>query len=192
MAAAVTSNPGLTPANFALTNKPGTAASIAVSSGSPQSTKVGTAFAQLLKAIVKDSNGNPVSGVSVTFSAPSQNGASGTFAGDVNTATTDANGIATSVVFTANGNTGGPTMCRRGDEQPGPHYELRPHQYGRRSRIHRFVSGNSQSTEINNAFANPLKVLVKDASNNLLLRSDGHVYRSPPVAPALALPSLVA
>ena len=83
-----------------------TAASIAVSSGSPQSTTVNTAFPAPLKAIVKDAASNPISGVTVTFTAPG-GGASGTFAGGANTAVTDAAGIATSATFTANANAGG-------------------------------------------------------------------------------------
>ena len=45
--------------------------------------------------------GNPVSGVTVTFTPPAS-GASGTFAGGVNTAVTNGSGLATSAVFTAN------------------------------------------------------------------------------------------
>ena len=61
-------------ANYSLKIVKPTAASIAVSSGSGQSAKINTAFASTLKAIVKDSNNNPVSGVSVTFTAPAQSG----------------------------------------------------------------------------------------------------------------------
>src|SRR5207245_5574042 len=60
-----------------------------------------------LQATVKDAFNNPVSGVTVTFAAPGS-GASGTFAGGVNTATTNALGVATAPVFTANGTVGGP------------------------------------------------------------------------------------
>jgi hypothetical protein len=57
---------------------------------------------------VKDSGGNPLPGVTVTFTAPAQNGASGTFAGGVNTATTNASGVATPPAFAANSIAGGP------------------------------------------------------------------------------------
>ena len=60
------------------------------------------AFATNLQAIVKDAGSNPLSGVVVTFAAPGS-GASGAFAGGVVTATTNSNGIATAVAFTANG-----------------------------------------------------------------------------------------
>jgi adhesin/invasin len=81
----------------------GAPATVAPAGGTPQSTTVLTTFAQPLVALVKDAGGNPLSGKSVTFTAPA-GGASGTFAGNTTTATavTDANGRATSPVFTAN------------------------------------------------------------------------------------------
>src|SRR5438093_13023111 len=74
--------------------------------GTPQSATVNTAFAIPLEPTVRDAGNNPVNGVVVTFTAPG-NGASGTFAGGVNTATTT-NGGATSAVFIANATAGGP------------------------------------------------------------------------------------
>jgi clostripain len=82
----------------------GTAASITVFSGAPQSTKVSQPFPSPLQAILKDGGGNPVSGVSVTFAAPTS-GPSGTFAG-LATVTTDSNGIATAPDLTANSQAG--------------------------------------------------------------------------------------
>ena len=98
------SAPGGLSTSFALTNTTGTL-SIAVSSGSPQSAQINTAFGSPLAVIVKDSGNNPVSGVVVTFTAPGS-GASGSFAGAQNTSTTNASGIATSAVFTANATVG--------------------------------------------------------------------------------------
>jgi len=95
------------PANFSLQNTAGMPASISATSGTPQSTAVNTAFGAPLVAQVLDSAGNPVSGVTVTFTAPSS-GASATFAGGVTTATTTASGVATSSVVSANGTVGGP------------------------------------------------------------------------------------
>ena len=80
-----------TAASFTLTNKAGASASVAVSSGSGQSATVTTGFAAPLVAVVTDSFGNPVPGVSVTFAAPAS-GASATLAGSP--AITDANGRA--------------------------------------------------------------------------------------------------
>lgn len=76
------------------------AASIAALSGSRQSAFVGAAFSARLLATVT-TGGSPMSGVVVTFTAPAS-GASGTFAGGVNTAMTDDRGVAASPVFTAN------------------------------------------------------------------------------------------
>jgi hypothetical protein len=96
-----------TPANFALTNTVGPPAQIAITSGTPQTTTVTTAFALPLAVTVKDANGNVTPGVTVTFAAPGS-GASGTFANGVNTAVTNASGVATSGTFTANATSGGP------------------------------------------------------------------------------------
>src|SRR5262249_48885679 len=61
----------VTPANFSLSNTANPPASITATSGTPQSASINTAFAAPLVATVKDSGGNLVSGVTVTFSAPS-------------------------------------------------------------------------------------------------------------------------
>ncbi len=81
---------------------------IAVTSGSGQSTVVSTAFTNPLVATVS-MGGVANAGVAVTFTAPAS-GASGTFTSGSTTAmvTTDANGVATSPAFTANATTGGP------------------------------------------------------------------------------------
>jgi hypothetical protein len=97
-------------AGFAMSNTSGPPFAMTASSGTPQSAAVDTAFADPLVANVTDEFGNPVSGASVTFTAPAS-GVSGTFATsttNTETDTTDANGDATSSTFTANGNAGGP------------------------------------------------------------------------------------
>jgi protocatechuate 3,4-dioxygenase beta subunit len=82
--------------------------SLRLAAGSPQTTKVGSAFVTNLQVELANKSGCTLtgssSGVSVTFSAPS-GGASGTFASTgSNTATvgTDASGTATAPTFTAN------------------------------------------------------------------------------------------
>jgi hypothetical protein len=75
-----------------------------VEAGDDQTTTVGTAFGNVLKAKLIDGLGAPVQGETITFAAPAS-GPSGTFAdggGLTDDATTDANGIATSSVLTAN------------------------------------------------------------------------------------------
>jgi hypothetical protein len=69
---------------------------------------INTAFATVLKAVVKDLTGNPVPGIAVTFAGPGS-GASGSFAGPPEVLT-DASGVATAPSFVANGTTGSYTV----------------------------------------------------------------------------------
>ena len=88
--------------NFAMTNTPGAAASIAVNAGDNQSATITLNFATSLSVIVKDAGGNVVPGAVVTFAAPTT-GASGLFGASTSTtATTNASGIATAATFKAN------------------------------------------------------------------------------------------
>ncbi len=83
-------------------SSPGTAASITATAGTHSSAAVDTAFATAFQAVVDDQYGNPVSGVSVTFTAPTS-GAGGNFAGSTTTTvTTNSSGVATAPAFTAN------------------------------------------------------------------------------------------
>src|ERR1700730_605291 len=82
---------------------PGSPASISVVN-QPISFPINSSPGVPLVAKVVDANGNAVSGVTVTFWPQGQgNGASCIFAGGVNTAVTDVNGLATSAAITANG-----------------------------------------------------------------------------------------
>src|SRR5579871_4713288 len=100
-------------ASFNLTNTPvptPAPGSIAASAGTPQSTPVGAQFGVALQALVKDTNGNPYSGATVTFTAPGS-GASATFSGSATaTAVTNSNGIATAPALTANSQSGSYTV----------------------------------------------------------------------------------
>ncbi len=146
-------------ASFSLTNTAGPAATITATSGSGQSASADTAFAAPLVATVLDNGSNPVSGVTVTFTAPSS-GASGTFAGGVRTATTNASGVATSGVFTANETAGGPytvTATVGGVSTPAD-FSL--------TNTAALItvtatSGSGQSAAINSAFSAPLVATVK-------------------------------
>ena len=73
---------------------------LTVIAGSPQSATVNTAFATAFKVQITDALHNPISGVTVTFTAPST-GASGTFSSNA-VLTTDATGSVTASTFTAN------------------------------------------------------------------------------------------
>jgi hypothetical protein len=103
----LTTNPG-----YALTNKAAAPEAITATAGTPQTATVNTAFATQLTATVTDIYGNPVAGETVTFTAPAS-GASGTFAGGVNTAKTNAEGVATAPIFTANGTVGSYTVTAK-------------------------------------------------------------------------------
>ncbi|MEP0518613.1 MAG: autotransporter domain-containing protein [Hyphomicrobiales bacterium] len=79
-------------------------ANLSITSGDNQSAQTGMPFANSLIATVTDSGSNPVSGVSVTFTAPSS-GASLTFAAtgtNTQTVVTNSSGQAISSVVTAN------------------------------------------------------------------------------------------
>ena len=79
---------------------------------------MGTAFANPLVVKDVDQYGNPVSGVTVTFTPPGT-GASGTFTTSA-TAVTNASGVATSNTYTANTTAGAPTTS-----WPRPRVRLR-------------------------------------------------------------------
>jgi hypothetical protein len=100
---------GLRAAGFALSNRPGTAASVAVVSGSGQTAAAATGFAAPLVVVVKDAFGNPVPGVSVAFAAPAA-GASAALNGSP--AVTGADGRAV-VTATANATLGSYTVMAR-------------------------------------------------------------------------------
>ena len=94
----------LPPVNFALTNTAGLPASFAVLAGTPQQATINTAYATRLQVAVADIFGNPVSGAPVSFAVPGS-GATGVFSGST-TVATNAAGIATAPVLTANAITG--------------------------------------------------------------------------------------
>jgi uncharacterized repeat protein (TIGR01451 family) len=95
------SGPFSTTKAYSLNVNAGAASGISVVSGSPQNTTISTAFALPLVVKVTDSNGNPVSGATVSFAPP----ASGASASLSTPATTGSNGQ-TSVSATANSTVG--------------------------------------------------------------------------------------
>jgi Bacterial Ig-like domain (group 3)/MBG domain (YGX type) len=86
-------------------------ANLVASSGTPQTAGIFGVFPILLQATVTDSTGNPVSGVVVSFRAPTV-GATGIFSrnGVLADVTTDASGVASAPLFTANGKVGNYTV----------------------------------------------------------------------------------
>jgi hypothetical protein len=94
-------------------------------STTPQSAHAGSAFANALAVTVTDTNSNPVSGVSVTFTAPSI-GASGAFQGSGSTfmTATNSSGIATAPIFTAVGALGAFTVTATSSGLPTVNFSL--------------------------------------------------------------------
>ena len=153
-------------ANFSLTNTPSTPATITATSGTPQTATVGSAFAAPLVATVLDSGSHPVSGVLVTFTAPSS-GASATFAGATNiaTATTNASGMATSPILTANATTGAYTVTASVAGVSTPANFSLTNAAAVPATI-TATSGTPQSAPIHTAFAAPLVATVLDSASH--------------------------
>ncbi len=147
----------------ALSQQGGT--SILATAGTPQSATVNTTFATALQATVKDANGNPSSGVSVTFAA-SATGATAAFSGSATaTATTNASGIATAPTLTANTQAGSYTLTATA---PGAgtaaSFNLTNLAAPPASIL--ATAGTPQSATVNTTFATALQATVKDANGN--------------------------
>jgi len=163
----VTASVGGVTVNFSLTNAPpqgGVPASITAAAGTPQSQSVTAPFVTALKALVKDSTGTPVSGVSVTFTAPAT-GASGTFPGSNASATalTDGQGFATAPTFTAN-TTLGTYQVTAKVLTLSTTFHL-TNTAGAPAGI-AVYSGDNQSATINTNFGTPVAIQVVDAFGN--------------------------
>jgi hypothetical protein len=152
---------------FSLTNTSGPPASITATSGSLQNATISTAFGAPLVATVVDSNSNPVSGASVTFTAPAT-GASGTFASNssaTETDTTNASGVATSSTFTADATAGSYTVTATvSGATAAADFQL-TNVTGALIAI-AATSGTPQSATVNTAFAAPLVATVVDGNMN--------------------------
>ena len=141
---------------------------LTISAGNNQSATISTPFATPLSVTVKDAGSNPVSGVSVTFTAPSS-GASGTFSNSTNTITvaTNASGIA-SAPFTANSVAGGPyTVTASVTGLTTVNFSL-TNTVGAPTSMTANPGTTPQSATVSTAFANALAVAVKDAGSNLV------------------------
>jgi hypothetical protein len=91
----------------------GAPSQLTITAGHSQSAPIDAAFGTDFQVAAKDSYGNPVPGLVVTFSVTTAAGkAGGTFPGNVTsvTATTSANGVATASAFIANNTTGSFTV----------------------------------------------------------------------------------
>jgi hypothetical protein len=124
------------------------------------------AFGAPLVATVLDSNQYPVSGASVTFTAPSS-GASGTFANGTatETDTTNANGVATSSTFTADVTSGTYMVTAAVVGIATTANFILTNITGAAVSI-TATSGTPQSASVNAAFDAPLVVTIVDSSQN--------------------------
>ena len=157
----VTATTGGLTTTFSLTNLAGAPASISATQGTPQSTEVGTAFPTALQATVLDSFGNPVPGVTVTFTPPST-GASATFSGSA-AVTTNASGVATAPTLTAN-NSAGSYVVTATSSAGSADFILTNVASAPANVI--TSQGNNQTTGFGAPFATPLQVQVTDAFGN--------------------------
>jgi hypothetical protein len=135
----------------------GSAISLSVAAGTPQSAVIGTAFTTALGVTVED-NGNPVDGAVVTFTSPGS-GASAVLSS--NTATTATGGA--TVTATANNTVGSYNVTA---EYLGLTVSFAlTNTVGAAGNLAVF-SGSIQNTGIGQAFPAPLKARVTDAGGN--------------------------
>jgi hypothetical protein len=140
------------------------------SGGTPQTTKVGTAFPTPMSVQLSSSGGCPansgLAGVSVTFTAPSS-GASGTFSNTgTNTVTvgTNSQGAATAPTFTANDTTGSYTVIAS-STYGSVSFSLTNANAGVAATITPF-SGSGQTATVGSAYGYPLDAQVVDPNGN--------------------------
>ena len=157
-------------ATFDLTNTTGAPATITATAGNGQSAAIDTSFSNPLQVTVLDSGQNPVSNAIVVFTAPST-GASGTFANPTGgstsstTATTNAKGVATSGVFTANGIAGPDNVTATVAGLSSSATFLLTNLSGLPTNV-TTISGTPQNAIGGKQFAAPLSVSVTDSQNN--------------------------
>ena len=163
-----TTAPNVTmPASFSLTNTagaPGGITAVWAHRRAPRSHAFGTA----LQVLVKDANGNPVPGATVTFTAPALSGPSGAFTGGgiSITAQTDAAGAATAPTFTANTIAGSYTVTAGvGSVASTADFAL-TNTPGAPAAIAANPGASGQSAQVGHAFPNPLVVTVSDQYGN--------------------------
>ncbi len=159
----VASATGASSVNFSETNLVGAAHTVAVTSGSGQSATVATAFTNKLVATVTDQYGNPVSGVTVTFTPPAS-GASGTFTTS-STAVTNASGVATSNTYTANTTSGTYNVVASATGASSANFSETNAAKTTGDTLS-LASGSGQSTTVGTAFSNPLAATDVDQYGN--------------------------
>jgi hypothetical protein len=139
-------------------------ASITAIEGTPQSAQVNTEFPVRFRVLVRDSLGNPVPGVTVTWTPP-VSGPSGTFVGGINTAVTDSNGIAISALFTANLIAGRYVVLATAQGVVTPAFFHLTNTSGSPASITP-IAGTPQSTRVNTIFPIRFRLVVRDVAGN--------------------------
>ncbi|MGA2600985.1 MAG: Ig-like domain-containing protein, partial [Bryobacteraceae bacterium] len=153
-------------ASYSLTNLAGLPASLALTGGSGQTATVNAQFTYSLSATVTDGYHNPVPNVTVTFAPPAQTGASITFAGGLNTASTNSTGVATSATITANTHAGGPyDVSATAATGSATNNFVLTNTAGTPANVS-VNAGNNQQALINATFATNLQVTVTDQYTN--------------------------
>lgn len=147
-------------ASFTLTNRAGSATTITTApNGTPQSTRINFVFTEALRVTLADQFGNPVEGVTITYTAPSS-GQSAQLSNTTNVTdakgqaaiTATANSIAGSYAVTASA-TGVGQATFNLTNSAGPPATLQ------------IISGNAQVVSVGSIFA-PLVVAIRDGSGN--------------------------
>ena len=167
----------LTLAEDSFTLQPQIAASIKATGGTPQSRTNGKAYAAALEVTVLNTIGEPISGVVVTFTAPTA--ATGVASGRFNnglstqTATTDVSGKA-SVAIEAGGVAGAfvVTAQASGVSQIAT-FNLQNIERITFSMV--ALSGTPQSTTITKPFSDPLQIQIKNSLGQVRARRCRHI-----------------
>lgn len=148
-----------------LTVVAGAATVVAATAGTPQSTRAGTAFPAKLGVRVRDAAGNPTKEVLVVWSAPAS-GATGTFAVNGSSATTDSNGVATSGTFTANTVAGSYVVIASLPAGVATAAFSLTNTVGAAAHIGT-AAGSPQVAQVSRQFAMPFAAIVTDSSGNV-------------------------
>src|SRR6185437_7710468 len=149
-----------TPASFALTNLPGSPASIVPTAGAGQQVTVGGAL-QTLTAVVRDQYGNAVPGVTVSFAAPARG--AGASLGSAAAVTNNQGEASTSATADVVAGTYNVTATAVGANSPAIFPLI--NEPGAVASVS-VMGGNWQEATIGAAFGQPLVVVVDDQFGN--------------------------
>src|SRR5207249_4603963 len=149
------------PVTFSATGTASTAATIAANSPTSQSATAGTAVSSPPSVIVKDANGNPVTGVAVTFAVAPGNG---TITGG--SQTTNGSGIATVGSWTLSATAGSNTLTATSGSLTGSPVTFTATGTAGAAATIAANSPTSQSAAAGTAVSTPPSVIVKDANGN--------------------------